>query len=96
MLIWADIIGILGIILFIQQEYNYLGLLLISRLMVGISIGISSVVCPMYIIELSPTPLIGTMGSLVPISTALGILVSFSMNLFLDPKIITHNSLRHN
>lgn len=64
--------------------------------MIGISIGISSVVCPMYIIELSPPQLIGTLGSLVPISTALGILISFSMNLFLDPRIITHNSLRHN
>jgi len=64
--------------------------------MIGISIGISSVVCPMYIIELSPNPLIGTLGSLVPISTASGILTSFSMNLFLDLNTITHNSLRHN
>jgi sugar porter (SP) family MFS transporter len=54
-----------------------LGLLAISRIILGIAIGISSFTVPMYIAEISPTKIRGAMVSSFQLMITIGILVSY-------------------
>lgn len=95
-LIMADLLAILGVLLFIQQQTASVFLLVVGRLLLGVSLGVSSVVVPTYIKEVATPELRGLLGSLVSILMSTGILYSFSMNLLLDLKNVYTNSVRHN
>ncbi|GAA3544430.1 sugar porter family MFS transporter [Amycolatopsis ultiminotia] len=53
------------------------GLLIVSRLVIGVGIGFSSSTVPTYLSELAPARLRGAMGSLNQIFIVLGILIAF-------------------
>jgi MFS transporter, SP family, galactose:H+ symporter len=54
-----------------------IGVLLAGRLIVGIAIGFSSVVAPLYISEVAPAPVRGALVSLYQFAITVGILVAF-------------------
>jgi sugar porter (SP) family MFS transporter len=60
-------------------------LLVISRLVIGVGIGLSSSTVPTYLSELAPARLRGAMGSLNQIFIVLGILIAFLVSYFLGP-----------
>jgi sugar porter (SP) family MFS transporter len=62
-----------------------LELLVISRLIIGLGIGLSSSTVPTYLSELAPAKLRGAMGALNQIFIVLGILIAFLVGYFLGP-----------
>ncbi|XAR55333.1 hypothetical protein NMG60_11035381 [Bertholletia excelsa] len=69
---------ILGAI--ISAQAHSLDEILLGRFLVGLGIGVNTVLVPIYISEVSPTKYRGSLGSLCQIGTCLGIIAS----LFLD------------
>ena len=67
---------------------HFLVQLLIGRLLTGIGSGIATVICGLYIKEVSPPEVSGKMGSLVQINISLGILMAviFGKLLLSDPQ----------
>ncbi len=59
--------------------------LVISRLVIGLGIGLSSSTVPTYLSELAPARLRGAMGALNQIFIVLGILIAFLTSYFLGP-----------
>jgi len=62
-----------------------LGLLTVSRLIIGLGIGLSSSTVPTYLSELAPARLRGAMGALNQIFIVLGILIAFLVSFGLGP-----------
>ncbi|MEV4314315.1 sugar porter family MFS transporter [Actinocrispum sp. NPDC049592] len=60
-------------------------LLVVSRLVIGLGIGLSSSTVPTYLSELAPARLRGAMGSLNQIFIVLGILIAFLTSYWLGP-----------
>jgi len=60
-------------------------LLVVSRLVIGLGIGLSSSTVPTYLSELAPARLRGAMGSLNQIFIVLGILIAFLVSFGLGP-----------
>jgi sugar porter (SP) family MFS transporter len=60
-------------------------LLLVSRLVIGLGIGLSSSTVPTYLSELAPAKLRGAMGALNQIFIVLGILIAFLVSYGLGP-----------
>jgi sugar porter (SP) family MFS transporter len=60
-------------------------LLVISRLIIGLGIGLSSSTVPTYLSELAPARLRGAMGALNQIFIVLGILIAFLVSYWLGP-----------
>ena len=60
-------------------------LLVISRLVIGLGIGLSSSTVPTYLSELAPARLRGAMGALNQIFIVLGILIAFLVSYWLGP-----------
>lgn len=64
--------------------------LLLSRLFLGIAIGVSSFVVPLYIAEISPTKIRGTLVSMFQLMITIGVLVSYLSDLhFADENDVT-------
>lgn len=75
--IWTCLLSMIGsYILFSANDYFNL---LLGRLLVGISCGTSVVITPLYINEISPVKLRGTLGSMNQLSINLGILLTQSI-----------------
>jgi len=55
----------------------------IARILGGIAVGAASIVSPMYIAEISPSKIRGTMVSLNQLTITMGILISYLINYFL-------------
>lgn len=70
----AFIFFIASIASFFASSYDFLS---ISRFITGIAIGISSVVCPLYIAEISPREKRGSLVSVYQLAIALGILSAY-------------------
>ncbi|MCU1683379.1 MAG: sugar porter family transporter [Amycolatopsis sp.] len=60
-------------------------LLIISRFIIGLGIGLSSSTVPVYLSELAPARLRGAMGALNQIFIVLGILIAFLVDYWLGP-----------
>jgi sugar porter (SP) family MFS transporter len=60
-------------------------LLVVSRLVIGLGIGLSSSTVPTYLSELAPARLRGAMGALNQIFIVLGILIAFLVSYWLGP-----------
>lgn len=60
-------------------------LLIVSRLVIGVGIGLSSSTVPTYLSELAPAKVRGAMGALNQIFIVLGILIAFLVSYFLGP-----------
>ena len=58
-----------------------LGLILLSRELVGVGVGIISVVCPLYVSEMAPKRFSGALGSWFQVALTFGILISYLSNL---------------
>lgn len=56
--------------------------LILARLFLGIAIGVSSFAVPLYIAEISPTNIRGTLVSMFQLMVTLGVLVSYLSDLF--------------
>lgn len=56
--------------------------LLLSRLFLGIAIGVSSFAVPLYIAEISPTKIRGTLVSMFQLMITIGVLVSYLSDLY--------------
>ena len=76
--ILADIIGIVGCVIWIFKGNAPL---LLGRLISGVAVGINSAIVPLYINEISPQSIAGTMGSMTQLTVNVGILVSFLLGL---------------
>jgi sugar porter (SP) family MFS transporter len=57
-----------------------IGALLVGRVLVGLGIGLSSALVPLYISEIAPTALRGTLGSLNQLLICVGILMALVVN----------------
>ncbi|KAJ3677441.1 hypothetical protein LUZ60_003165 [Juncus effusus] len=64
---------------FLSAQANSLDEMLLGRFLVGIGIGVNTVLVPLYISEISPTKYRGTLGTLCQIGTCLGIITSLSL-----------------
>ena len=56
--------------------------LILARLFLGVAIGVSSFAVPLYIAEISPTSIRGTLVSMFQLMVTLGVLVSYLSDLF--------------
>jgi SP family galactose:H+ symporter-like MFS transporter len=70
-----------GLILVVSDSY---GLLLFGRLVGGVAVGLTSLVCPLYIAEISPPRHRGTFVSSYQLAVTVGILLSFIVDYMLS------------
>jgi len=68
----------------LQTGANGVGLMIAGRAVSGLSIGILSTVVPLYIAEVSPASLRGSLVTLQQLGITFGILVAFCVNLFVQ------------
>ncbi|KAF7065445.1 hypothetical protein CFC21_071546 [Triticum aestivum] len=66
---------------FISAQAHSLDEMLLGRFLVGIGIGVNTVLVPIYISEVAPTKYRGTLGTLCQIGTCLGIIASLSLGI---------------
>jgi len=71
---------------FILIEANGFIALLIGRLIVGLGIGIATVTVPLYIAEISPAKIRGTLVSKGQLMTTIGILVAYMISFLFAPE----------
>lgn len=57
------------------------GVVLLGRLLTGLAVGLISVAVPVYIAEISPTPLRGGLGSINQLGVTVGILIVYAIGL---------------
>lgn len=76
--ILADIIGMIGCTIWVFQGNAPL---LLGRLIGGVAVGINSAIVPLYINEISPMKISGSMGSMTQLMVNAGILISFFIGL---------------
>lgn len=62
--------------------------LIIVRLFLGYFVGLATVVCPLYVSEMSPEKYRGTLGSTFQVSITFGILLSYIIGYFLRPEVV--------
>lgn len=75
-LVIGNICGILGAVVFLLSPiFNSVELLLIGRLIVGLSGGLATSLLPMYLSELSPLKLRGTLGVVCQLGITIGVLL---------------------
>ncbi|KAF7072425.1 hypothetical protein CFC21_077556 [Triticum aestivum] len=66
---------------FISAQAHSLDEMLLGRFLVGIGIGVNTVLVPIYISEVAPTKYRGTLGTLCQIGTCLGIIAALSLGI---------------
>ena len=84
-LVYNDMLGIIGSCLCMIQSLPFV---ILGRLVAGINIGIHTVTVSLYNVEMAPTQIKGSMGTLSMAFMAFGGLVAFGAN-FLVPDIVT-------
>ncbi len=82
-LLWAGIIFAIGSLLSAAAPSD--AALLAGRVIVGLAIGFTSVVAPLYISEVAPADVRGAMVSLYQFAITVGILVAYLINFALAP-----------
>ncbi|MES2376079.1 MAG: sugar porter family MFS transporter [Bacteroidota bacterium] len=58
-------------------------LFVLSRILSGVAVGLAALVCPMYVAEISPSPIRGRMVSFYQLSIVIGILLAYLSNYLL-------------
>lgn len=72
-----NILGIFGAILFVSSRHaGSVEMLLLARLVVGLSSGLVTSTIPMYLTEIAPLSIRGAMGVLCPLGLTVGVLVA--------------------
>ncbi|PSN38762.1 hypothetical protein C0J52_08879 [Blattella germanica] len=72
-----NILGILAAILFVCSRYaGSVEMLLLARLVVGLSSGLVTSTIPMYLTEIAPISIRGAMGVLCPLGLTVGVLIA--------------------
>uniref|UniRef100_A0ACD5YFH2 Uncharacterized protein n=1 Tax=Avena sativa TaxID=4498 RepID=A0ACD5YFH2_AVESA len=66
---------------FISAQAHSLDEMLVGRFLVGIGIGVNTVLVPIYISEVAPTKYRGSLGTLCQIGTCLGIIAALSLGI---------------
>ncbi|KAI4990660.1 hypothetical protein ZWY2020_039023 [Hordeum vulgare] len=66
---------------FISAQAHSMDEMLLGRFLVGIGIGVNTVLVPIYISEVAPTKYRGTLGTLCQIGTCLGIIAALSLGI---------------
>ncbi|XP_041977617.1 solute carrier family 2, facilitated glucose transporter member 1-like isoform X2 [Aricia agestis] len=80
--ILTNLLSIAGAALFCTcRAANSVEMLVLGRLLVGLSGGLTTSIVPMYLTELSPAGLTGTMGAACPVGVNVGVLVGQVMGL---------------
>ncbi|MDW5561875.1 MAG: sugar porter family MFS transporter [Methanomassiliicoccus sp.] len=79
-IILASLMFLLGTIIVVASQG--LDPFLVGRLFIGAAIGIASFICPMYISEVSPKGIRGSMVSLNQLMVTVGILLAYFVSLF--------------
>ncbi|KAJ8722423.1 hypothetical protein PYW07_003603 [Mythimna separata] len=64
-----------GVLFFLCQRANSVEMLILGRLLVGLSGGLTTSIVPMYLTELAPARLTGAMGVACPMGVNVGVLV---------------------
>ena len=85
----ADLIAVVGIILTLVYS---LSVMIIGRLLVGLSIGVMSVVIPLYIVEVSPPEFKNLAFSLSSLVRAIGMLIAFLEGFGMRNELLTEKS----
>ncbi|KAJ3642404.1 hypothetical protein Zmor_025196 [Zophobas morio] len=71
-----------GVLFFVSKTANSIEMLIAGRLLVGVSSGLITSVMPMYLTELAPSLLRGSMGVLCPLGVTFGVLVGQVLSLY--------------
>nr|AON96566.1 solute carrier family 2 facilitated glucose transporter member 3 [Bicyclus anynana] len=80
--ILTNVLSLAGAVLFLFcRAANSVEMLIIGRLLVGLSGGLTTSIVPMYLTELSPAALTGAMGVACPMGVNVGVLVGQVMGL---------------
>ncbi|XP_069365819.1 solute carrier family 2, facilitated glucose transporter member 1-like isoform X2 [Maniola hyperantus] len=80
--ILTNVLSLAGAVLFLFcRAANSVEMLIIGRLLVGLSGGLTTSIVPMYLTELSPSTLTGAMGVACPMGVNVGVLVGQVMGL---------------
>ncbi|KAJ0180758.1 hypothetical protein K1T71_004162 [Dendrolimus kikuchii] len=75
-------LSVAGAVMFLFcEKANSVEMLIIGRLLVGLSGGLTTSIVPMYLTELSPLSLAGSMGAVCPMGVNVGVLVGQVMGL---------------
>ncbi|XP_063620602.1 solute carrier family 2, facilitated glucose transporter member 3-like isoform X1 [Cydia splendana] len=78
----TTVISVVGAVLFLVcRAANSVELLILGRLIVGLSAGLTTSIVPMYLTELAPMALAGAMGVVCPMGVNFGVLVGQIMGL---------------
>ncbi|XP_073943577.1 solute carrier family 2, facilitated glucose transporter member 3-like isoform X2 [Choristoneura fumiferana] len=78
----TSVISVIGAVIFLVcQVANSVELLILGRLIVGLSAGLTTSIVPMYLSELAPPALTGAMGVACPMGVNVGVLVGQVMGL---------------
>eukprot|EP01120_Amphizonella_sp_Union-15-10_P001312 TRINITY_DN1137_c0_g1_i5.p1 TRINITY_DN1137_c0_g1~~TRINITY_DN1137_c0_g1_i5.p1 ORF type:complete len:382 (-),score=61.72 TRINITY_DN1137_c0_g1_i5:43-1188(-) len=80
-LIITGVIAMVGVVLCCLCFTLYW--LIICRAILGLSVGLSGVICPLYVGEMAPESIKGTLGTLFQLSITIGILVAYVVGYFL-------------
>ncbi|RZC33591.1 solute carrier family 2, facilitated glucose transporter member 1-like, partial [Asbolus verrucosus] len=82
-LVVSSIIGaVAGVLFFASKAANSVEMLICGRLLVGVSSGLITSVMPMYLTELAPRLLRGSMGVLCPLGVTFGVLLGQILSLY--------------
>ena len=72
----AELLTLTAAVLFVASKpFHLVELLLLGRIIAGLAGGLATSVVPMYLTELSPVALRGSMGVLCPIGLTIGVLI---------------------
>lgn len=80
-LIWTGLIFMIGILL---STINRFEILLIGRAITGIGVGLSSMIVPIYLAEISPAHHRGKIGSMAMLGIAVGLFSAYIVNYMLS------------
>ncbi|XP_017775957.1 PREDICTED: solute carrier family 2, facilitated glucose transporter member 1-like isoform X2 [Nicrophorus vespilloides] len=81
-IVTSTVLAVVSSILFVtSKSLNSVEMLILGRLLVGMSSGLATCVVPMYLMELAPLKLRGAVGVLCPLGVTFGVLVGQVMSL---------------
>ncbi|KAL3268136.1 hypothetical protein HHI36_007263 [Cryptolaemus montrouzieri] len=87
----SQVLGFVAGVLFLSSKISRsVEMLLLGRLLIGLSAGMTTCIMPMYLMELAPLHLRGSMGVLCPLGVCTGVLLGQIVSL---PKVLGNEDL---
>ena len=83
-MIWSDVVGIIGVALTLVAN---LAVVIVGRLLVGVNVGITTVVVSVYFAEIPPIQYVGRAGIGLSILASFGVLSAFALGLLIPEEL---------